>query len=226
MSYAQWARIEPDNAVPWLYLAREAARQRDRSAFEAALDRASKSYYSDPHWDQIPRLLASNLLGAEAPPAQAQLALVLIGVHAALTFPSLPGLAQYCGKPDQVDSRIETCTNLAAMLIGHSWTALEVHLGRRIAEAIGWNDPRLMALRDRADAIQWQLSQRMKSAAEEGRTLFSCDGLQRLRRRAAAEARLGETGLLLQELADAGISVSQAAERSRTEGQQQPLKAE
>jgi hypothetical protein len=224
LHYAQWARIEPDNAVPWLYLAGEAERRHDRGAFEAAIDRASKSRYSDPHWDPIQRLLASDLVGAESSPVQAELAILLLGVHAALGHPAFT-VMQYCRQPDQANLRIETCTNLAAMLIGHGRTALDALTGRRIAEAIGWNDPRLTALHDQADAVQWQLSQRMKSAAEEGRTLFSCDGLQRLRHRAAAEARLGEAELLRRELADAGISVSQAAELWRAEVRQQSLKA-
>src|SRR6266853_5433150 len=40
LSYAQWARIEPDNAVPWLYLAAEAEGRGDQSTVEEALYRA------------------------------------------------------------------------------------------------------------------------------------------------------------------------------------------
>jgi len=233
LSYAQWARIESDNAIPWLYLAKEAQRRRDHSTFEAALDRASNSRYSDPRSDQILRLLESDAMDAQSPPVQAQLAVSLVGVWAAFAVPVPSGLMQYCGKPDQANSHVETCTNLAAILIGQSRTALEVSLGGRIAETIGRSDPRVATMRDLADAIRWQWSQHMKSAVEESRTVFSCEGLQRLRRNMAAQAQLGEVGLLRQELADAGVSVSQTAERlraeirqQRAEIQQQPSKAE
>src|SRR5258708_15356607 len=67
LSYAQWARLEPDNAVPWLYLAGDAENRRDQNAVESALNRASKARYSNAHLDQISGLIHSNTVAALSP---------------------------------------------------------------------------------------------------------------------------------------------------------------
>jgi hypothetical protein len=171
-------------------------------------------------------LFISDSFEAQPSPVQVQLAIVLVGFQAALTIPGPPGLRQYCSKLDAASSRFETCVNLAAMFIEHGRTALDVFLGGIIAERIGSNDPRLSALRDQADAITWQWSQQWKSELKESQSLFgSCDWLQRWRRNVAAGVRLGETAVLRQKLADAGITVSQAAQRRRAEIQQRSSEA-
>ncbi|HUD26718.1 MAG TPA: hypothetical protein VMQ45_13585, partial [Burkholderiaceae bacterium] len=83
LSPAQWARIEPDNVVPWLYLAEDAQRRHDRSSLEAALNRASKARYSDSHLEQLSQFVASDLVAAQSPFVQFQLAGALLGVEPA-----------------------------------------------------------------------------------------------------------------------------------------------
>ncbi len=218
LSAAQWARIEPDNAVPWLNLAADAKRRNDRSALEAALNRASKARYSDPHHDQISELLASDAFAAQSPPVQLRLAISLVGIEAALAFPEYQGLMQYCGGAAQADpNRTQTCGDLAATLIEHGRTVVDVAIGGKVAERIGSTDPRLSALLDQADAIRWQWSEELKSLQEQDHQLLSCNSLQVLRRNAAAQVQFGESGRLRQGLAASGVTVSQAAERWRAE---------
>jgi hypothetical protein len=218
LTAAQWARIEPDNAVPWLNLAADAKRRNDRSALEAALNRASKARYSDPHHDQISELLASDAFAAQSPPVQLRLAISLVGIEAALAFPEYQGLMQYCGGAAQADpNRTQTCGDLAATLIEHGRTVVDVAIGGKVAERIGSTDPRLSALLDQADAIRWQWSEELKSLQEQDHHLLSCNSLQVLRRNAAAQVQFGESGRLRQGLAASGVTVSQAAERWRAE---------
>jgi hypothetical protein len=218
LSAAQWARIEPDNTVPWLNLAADAQRRNDRSALEAALNRASKARYSDLHGDQISELFASDALWTQSPPVQVQLAIVLRGIQAALAIPDYQGLMQYCGVAAQADpTRAQTCGDLAATLIEHGRSAIDVLVGGRVAEQIGSTDPRRSALVDQADAIRWQWSERLKSMRQQDHGLLSCESLQLLRRNAAVQVQLGESGRLRQELAASGVTASQAAERWRAE---------
>ena len=219
LSSAQWARIEPDNAVPWLYAAADAQRRHDRSTIEAALYRASQARYSDPHRDQVIRVFASDAVAAQPPAVQTQLALSLIGIHAALTFSgSGVVLTQYCSVAALADpSRVQTCGDLAATLIEHGRTEVEVWIGAKVAERIGTTDPRFSTLLDEADALKWQRSQWLKSMQEHEHGLLSCDSLQVLRRNAGAQAQFGESGRLRQELAASGVTTSQAAERWRAE---------
>ncbi|HEX4584826.1 MAG TPA: hypothetical protein VH183_08340 [Burkholderiaceae bacterium] len=221
LSYSQWARIEPDNAVPWLYVAGDAAQRRDRGSLEAALNRASKARYSDPHWDEISRFLASDALGAQPPPVQFQLAIELLGIQAAFPLPDFPVLHEYCSTASQDPSRVQTCDDLAAVLIEHGRSHIEVLIGGKIVEWVGATDPRLSALRDEADAIGWQWSQMVRSAQDRTQddVLLSCDSLRRLRRNTAARLQFGEAGYLRRELAASGVTIAQAAQRRRAERQ-------
>ncbi|MBV8211291.1 MAG: hypothetical protein JO133_14645, partial [Burkholderiaceae bacterium] len=80
LSSAQWARIEPDNMIPWLYLATEAQQRHDRSGFQAALTRASAARYSNMYWDSLSGFIASDTFGAQPEPIQPLLAIQLIGI--------------------------------------------------------------------------------------------------------------------------------------------------
>jgi hypothetical protein len=214
LSYPQWARIEPDNAVPWLYMAGDAEGRRDQSTVEEALYRASKARYSDPHLDRILGLVTSNATAALSPTVQIDLAGSLLSIQGGLPHPNLSVVMHYCGIAVRSDpNRVQTCGDLAATLIEHSRTAIEVLIGGRVAERVGWSYPRLAALRDEADAMRWQLRSPMQKSQQQ--MLSSCDSLQRLRHDMAAQVLFGESGRLRQELGASGVTTSQAAEQWR-----------
>jgi len=96
LSYAQWAKLEPDNAVPWIYLAAEAEKRHDRSGVDAAMLRASKSRYSDEHLDAISRPFLSDDYASQPPAVQWDLAAQVIGIQAAVAIPSIQTAALYC----------------------------------------------------------------------------------------------------------------------------------
>jgi len=221
LSYAQWARIEPDNAVPWLYLAAEAERRQDRSTLDAAFHRASQALYSDPHEDLIPALIASDATARLPPPIQADLAITLAGIQATLPLPNLFLLLHYCGLDGPVDpNRVQTCGNLAATLIEHDRSEIGAHMGARVAEQLDWAGPRLAALRDEAEAMEWQMLQRQqKWQMEDMRRIYSCDTLQSFRNNMRAQVQLGQSGRLRQDFAASGLSLSQAAQQWRAEKQ-------
>jgi hypothetical protein len=221
LTYAQWARIEPDNAVPWLYLASEAGRRRDPRALDAALYRASQAQYADPHQDQIPALIASDAMAALPPPIQSDLAITLSGIQATFSAPDLFLLLHYCGLDGQIDSnRMQTCGDLAATLIERDRSEIDGHFGTRIGEQLGWPAPRLAALRDEAEAMEWQIWERQQRRQREDlRRTYSCDTLQWLRKNMLAQAQLGQSGRLRQEFAASGLKTSQAAEQWRAERQ-------
>jgi hypothetical protein len=218
LNYGQWARIEPENAVPWLYLAADAQRRHDRSAFEAALNRASKARYNDPHQDLMDRILRSDTFAAQAPPVQVALAAEMLGIQGAFASPEYLVLTQTCSVAAQADpNRVQTCGDLAATLVEHGRSEVDVFFGGKVAERMAPADPRLSHVLDEADAIRWEWSQEMRSMLQQEDRVLSCDSLRVLRRIAAARARLGESGRLRQELAASGITTAQAAERWRAE---------
>jgi hypothetical protein len=219
LSAAQWARIEPDNAVPWLYLAAEAVRRRDASGLDAALYRASQAQYSDRHQDLIPALVASDEMTALPPPIQVDLTIMLLGIQATSPAPGLFLFLPYCGLDGPIDAnRTQICGDLAAMLIERGRSEIDGHFGTRIGEQLGWAAPRLAALRDAAEAMEWQKWQRsQKWQREDLRHLYSCETLQSLRKNLLAQVQLGQSGRLRQEFAASGLKTSQAAEQWRAE---------
>jgi hypothetical protein len=214
LSYAQWAGIEPDNAVPWLYLAGDAQRHGDQSTVGAALYRASKARFSNPHLDQISGLVYSNAAAALSPTFQTELAGTLLSIQGGLPHPNLSVVMRYCGDAGQtVAGHVQTCGDLAAMLVERSRTAIEVLVGGRVAEQVSWANPRLAPLRDEADAMRWQLFR--MPGSQQAQMLPGCDSTQRLLAIAAAQAQFGESGRLRQELAARGVTTAQAAEAWR-----------
>ena len=223
LSAAQWARIEPDNAVPWMLLAVDAQRRGESGTLNGALSRASKARYSDPHdEDQIAGLIASDSSEVQSPAVQLELVALLRGIQAAaaLGHPYYRLLVQYCTTSAPADpGRVQTCSDLAATLIEHGRPVFDVTVGAKILEQIGSSDPRLSAILDEAESVRWQWYHLPKLIQESGHGLLSCDSLQALRRNAAAQARLGESGRLRQQLAASGLTTAQAAQLWRAERQ-------
>ncbi len=214
LNSGQWARIEPDNAIPWLYAADAAAERHDRSGVEAALYRASKSRYSDPHHDQMARLLASDPLGAQPLPVQAQTNMLLIGIGAAFPTPGYNVLEKYCGSDDAADpARLQTCGDLAAVLIEHGRSNPEVWVGNLIVKRVGGTDPRLSRLGDEADAFLWQAGQDLMVVPSH--TAPDCEWMRQLRTNMTEQARSGEAARVWRELAASGLTPPQAAELLR-----------
>jgi len=208
LSYAQWAKLEPDNAVPWLYLAAEAERRHDRSGLDAAMLRASKSRYSDSHMDAISRpFFQSDDYESQPPLVQFQLTAQLIVIQAGFALPPVQTAALYCKTGANSAPSAQICGDLAALLIEHSQTLIEVFLGGHIAEQVGWVDPRLSGLRDQADALRWQMSKDAESWKER------CGSVEELH----ARVQLGELAVLRRELAANRVSTSEAAEQWRAE---------
>jgi hypothetical protein len=213
VSYGQWAGIEPDNAVPWLYLAGDAQRHGDQSTVEAALYRASKARYSDPHLDQISGLVYSNTAAALSPTFQVELAGTLLSIQGGLPHPNLSVVMHYCGDAGQtIAGHVQTCSDLATMLVERSRAAIDVLIGGRVAEQVSWANPRLAPLRDEADAMRWQL---FRMPGSQAQMLPGCDSTQRLLPIATAQAQFGESGRLRQELAARGVTTAQAADAWR-----------
>lgn len=62
LKYEQWARLDPDNAMPWLFVARAARQRNDAPAFDEALLRASHAKF----FSRRPTLYGTVLAATEA----------------------------------------------------------------------------------------------------------------------------------------------------------------
>jgi hypothetical protein len=87
LSNASWSQLEPGNAVPWLYLADDAATRKDEVAMSEALSRAARAETSDDHRATV--LAMAQRPAARDLPAAPRLVYLsqLLGIYAALPAP-------------------------------------------------------------------------------------------------------------------------------------------
>ena len=182
LSAAHWSELEPDNAVPWFYLADEAASRKDETALSEALSRASRAKTSDYHW--------STVLAMAEQPAARELASAprlvylsqLLGIYAALPIPTYLAVSNACSAGRMADStRGQLCLDLATMMTERSKSLLEFSLGTAIGERGGWPADRVQRLRDEIDAISYI-----------GQTELLADDVHSCRFLELLEARTGE----------------------------------
>ena len=156
LSAAHWAELEPDNAVPWFYLAEDAASRKDEAALSEALFRAAHAKTSDYH--------GSTILAMSEHPAARELASAprlvylsqLLGIYAALPAPPYLAVSQACSADRMADStRRQQCLDLATMMTERSKSLIEFSLGTAIGERGGWPADRVQRLRDEIDAISF-----------------------------------------------------------------------
>lgn len=153
ISPEQWARLDPDNAVPWLHVAADARDRRDASGTAEALFRVSRASRSDAHWGALTGLAISRL-PAELPLLdKVALAADVLAIEVAAPPPLVP-VSQYCSAAEVRDAnRQQTCADVAEVLVNKGSSLLDVSLGASIGRRVGWPAERLSALQDERDAI-------------------------------------------------------------------------
>ena len=215
LSVAHWAEIEPINAVPWFYLAEDAASRKDEAAQNEALLRASLAKTSDYY--------GSTVLAMAEHPAARELASAprlvylsqLLGIYAALPAPTYLAVSQACAADRMTDStRRQQCLNLATMMTERSKSLVEFSLGTAIGERGGWPADRVQRLRDETDAISF-----IGQSAILADDVHSCRFLELLEVRTGELNALGELASARRRLATSDRSVADLAQGWREQQQ-------
>ncbi|MEO8526053.1 MAG: hypothetical protein ABI460_15110 [Caldimonas sp.] len=159
---AQWARLDPLNAEPWLALGAEAQSRKDAAAFEDAMFHVASAERHDPGWAALPASLMDHLPADDSALIGTRgLIVQVVGLEAKDGTAWAP-VARYCGARELVDSnRGQTCERIATLLVEHSSTTLARSVGVGIGTRLGWPAERLDALalqRDAEAAVQQKRS--------------------------------------------------------------------
>jgi hypothetical protein len=216
LSKSRWAQLAPDNAVPWLWLASEAHASKDEAALINALQRAARAKTSEHEWSAILRTAEHAQALELAPAARAVLLGRLIGIYSAFPAPAYLELTEECAK-DQLaaPARRQLCDELATMLTERSASMLELWVGTKIGEQVGWPPDRLQRLRDEKDAIQ-----RLSAGDWQPEDLYSCRFVEFAEERVRELATLGELRAGRQRIAASGRPASELAREWRQLQQQ------
>lgn len=202
----QWARLDAQNAVPWLSLAWMARQRGDAAGVAEAVYRASLARVSDAHAFVVPTTV-SQALPADLPPLGRTIALVdAWRVQAAFHLPSHHAAIAYCAEGAVADSNLrQVCDQLAKLLLEQGRAAPDPLAGRTIGERVGWPLEQVQALRDEQNMLLHTAAERAR-----GSTVLSCENVTRMTEWAAQAAEMGEFGALRDLLRRSGKSIDQA----------------
>jgi hypothetical protein len=209
LSAARWAELEPDNGVPWLFLAGAAQAGNNGAARDQAVYRASTARRFDARFPNFVGLLQSPGAQAEAPENRSALASDLVGMEVTRPSLSYKPFLQYCNYPSEADAtRISVCSDLANLLIKHDGTLLGLAMGVRLAQSAGWPPEVVNALREEKKALfvaaRYPIGERRTERLDA-----DCEELVRFEQWVADYARLGELGVARKFLEKSGSAPTQ-----------------
>ena len=200
-----WAAMEPNNAAPWLAVARAAHTANDVVAENAAFSKAAKATMIDGYaWSLFPN--AEALLPVGATPLDRYLLTVyVIGVEASLPLPSVP---MHCSAEAVKDKVVRSqCSALAELMVSKGTTLIELGLGISMGARAGWPANRVEALRQRKEGLMGLMLSRDNPSNPKDQ--WTCETIERGNAFMKDWARVGEIGALQLELERSGKTLSE-----------------
>lgn len=192
LSAEQWARLDPGNAAPWLFVLARATQRRDVAAQGEALHRIATSARSDPYlFAMTGQVLAHTPRDEASVSATATLAIEASGVELAASFPGYQSVVQLCkAAPLRDANRRQTCDAVAELFVARSAHLLERVVGVRLGSQLGWPD-------DRVDRLRGEFAAYGTFVAGDWSAMNNtCAGTRRVLELFERNARLGEAGAL------------------------------
>jgi hypothetical protein len=138
LSPEQWARLDPENALPWLYALEAADKRQDPAAADEALYRISvSSRFGEGNTDPAAAVLKHAVDDDASLLASYVLVSNAIGTSAAWSDPS-PSMLKRCGRDQVADAnRHQVCASVASLMRERSGTIMSRFTGRRLGIQLG-----------------------------------------------------------------------------------------
>lgn len=172
LSLEHWAQIDPDNAVPWMWLASRADSMVDRVRADEALSRAANASRLDSYVGAMSALALGALPPQVAPLEKAVAGADLISISRLVTPVAL--VANLCSEQAlQVAARKQQCSSIANLLATQGSSIFEVVMAAILGKRLGWPEEKWMPLQKESDSYRhapvypW-------SSAESGDRGFRC----------------------------------------------------
>jgi hypothetical protein len=220
LSAAQWARLDPGNLSPWLAMLADAKARKDRAAEDEALHRMATARRSELGTFSLPDLVVNAASDDDAAVLAAwAMADEMIGAASAWGMPGYQHLTDACkGVALRDANRRQTCAAIAEVLSEHADTVLERRFGTLIGAHAGWPAERVDRVRGEHAAYEAFLSAAAPFA--DGQRGLSCSRLRRDLDHLRRLARLGETGVLREWVAQSGKSPDDFVRAERAQEKQ------
>jgi hypothetical protein len=211
ISLQRWAQMDPDNAVPWLFLAAAARAGHDAGAEANAFSQAAKAHKVDSYGDSLFAFADPELPQDATPLERSYFASEIIGVEAALWAPQYGIANQHCSLEAMQDSNVrQQCDSLAQLLVRKGTTLLDLGVGRRIGARAGWPGERVNEVLQEQHALMQAINQVTPSDNDK---LWTCDAVNRVNAYMVQRVGLGEVGAAREVLERSGETVEAMAEK-------------
>jgi hypothetical protein len=172
LSLSQWARLDPDNAAPWLTLAQAAHEVADATSEASDMEHAAQAQKIENPGELLLSLARSEMPPDLSPLEKSATAIEFIGYEAASVGP-LVEPRRYCTANASQQSKIHAqCDALATLLVDHGQTLLEFSLGQRLGAEMGWSQQRLSELAQERTTL-------IRLFPDEGANPWSCETVSR-----------------------------------------------
>jgi hypothetical protein len=203
-----WARLDPDNAIPWLWVAGQARAKNDMAAEADAFQRAAEARRSDSYIDSIFSFAEPEIPKDATPVERAELAVEVIGVEAATAQRQFAAATKHCSSDALQDRNIrQQCSALAELFVNNGKTLADFVIGLGIGNRAGWPKDRVSALTEEKNALMQASAQ----VTPENGEAWSCDGVSRLNAFVNQVGRLGELGATRDALERSGETIAEMA---------------
>jgi hypothetical protein len=188
----EWARIDADNATPWLLLAGSARAKNNPAAEADAFSQAAKARRIDFYYDSLWAFAEADLPTDATPLDRWYLAVAVMGIESATAMPQYNVALKYCSTEAIQDSNVlQQCGAMAELLATKGTTLLDLGIGASLGARVGWPKGRVDGLRQERDALMQTI---MLATPTGNDDLWTCNGAERGNAYVHARVQLGELG--------------------------------
>jgi hypothetical protein len=172
LSLEHWTQIDPDNAVPWMWMAARADKMGDHVRADAALSRAANASRLDSYVGAMSALALRALPPKVAPLEKAVAGADLISISRLVAPVAL--VASLCSEQAlQIATRKEQCSSMTNLLATQGSAIIEVAMAAILGKRLGWPEDKWIPLQKESDSYRQALSYPW-SRAESGDRGFRC----------------------------------------------------
>lgn len=221
LSAAQWIRLDPGNATPWLFMLNDAARRGDVAGVDDALFHMARSSRFDSRFHTPTSVVADHADTSTDAGVSAAMTMILkaVGIQVLASWPSFQAATTACNAPAIAAAnadRHQICDQIAELFSEHSDTLIATTIGSSMGRRLGWSDDRVDAIRGVRVAADdaWQEGSATETASSPS-SAFGCNTLRTQMARMQRTAELGEAGWARDFMHRSGQSAATYAKRAR-----------
>jgi hypothetical protein len=213
LSAEQWARLDADNAVPWMDVAQRAQARGDASTAAEALFRVAKARTMDARWGSLASAALKQVPRDVSAVDAVQVASELLAFETGAVLSGFQAASAHCRAPLLVDTnRQQQCAEIADTFALRGRTLLEFTMGVAMGERVGWPAFRVEATKLERDAMAQAML--LSRPAESGAP--TCKSARQQAAYLHAVASQGELAVARQAVRQSGRSPAELAQMQRS----------